>query len=247
MRRPLVSAIVPVILLLGWELGGRFGSIDVRVFSKPTEVVVAGVGALLNGSMVLATLQTLEAAAFGLALGTVAGIAGGIFLGRKNFIEISSRPTVEILRSIPAIAFTPLALLVFGFGLSMEGTVVAYACVWPILISTLAATRNIEPRLLEVASVLELSPIRRLTSIIIPAVFSRVTVGLRTAIGFALVVSVTVEILVNPRGLGYALIVAQQSFRPDLMYAYLVWLAALGMAVGEASKLLDYAVGRRTV
>ena len=246
MRLPWISAIVPVTLLLAWEGAARGGGIDVGIFSKPTDIATAGVGALMDGSMVTATLQTLEAAVFGLILGSVVGIIGGIFLGRQRFIEISSRPTVEMLRSIPAIAFMPLALLVFGFGLPMEGTVVAYACCWPVLISTLAATRNIEPRLLEVASVLELNPLKRITAIIIPAVFSRVTVGLRTAIGFALVVAVTVEILVNPRGLGYALIVAQQSFRPDLMYAYLVWLAALGMSVGEASKLLDYAAGRRT-
>ena len=137
----------------------------------------------------------------------------GIFLGLSPFAEFISRPSVESLRSIPSIAFAPLTLLLFGFGLPMEGMIVAYACLWPILITTISAVRNIEPRLLEIASALEMNPLQQLRKIIIPAVLSRVLVGLRTAVGFAFVVSVTVEILINPRGLGYGLIIAQQSLR----------------------------------
>ena len=63
-------------------------------------------------------------------------------------------PTIEALRPIPAIAFMPLALMMFGFGVGLEASIVAYACVWPILIVTIAAVRAVEGRLLEVAAVL---------------------------------------------------------------------------------------------
>jgi NitT/TauT family transport system permease protein len=129
--------------------------------------------------------------------------------------------------------------LIFGFSLTMESIIVGYAACWPVMIATMAATRRIKPRLLEVAAVLEMTPVERLWTIIAPAVFSRVVVGLRVAIGFALVVAVTVEILVNPRGLGYSLILAQQTFRPDLMYAHIVWLAVLGTIAGALSSQLD--------
>jgi ABC-type nitrate/sulfonate/bicarbonate transport system permease component len=130
-------------------------------------------------------------------------------------------------------------LLLFGFGLPMEGMIVAYACLWPILITTISAVRHIEPRLIEIAAALEMSPLERVQKIIIPAVLSRVLVGLRTAAGFALVVAVTVEILINPRGLGYGLIIAQQSLRIDVMYAYLLWLAVLGLLVNALVRLAD--------
>lgn len=240
MRLSPISAIVPICLLLAWEVAARAGSIDSKTFSQPTAITVAILDALGDGSLLRATRETLEAAVAGLVLGFVIGAILGIFLGLQNVIEIAARPTTEMLRSIPAIAFTPLALLLLGFGFSMEVSVVAYACCWPIFIATLTAVRSIDHRLLEVAAVLEMSPGRRLCSIIAPAVFARVVVGLRTAIAFALVVAVTVEILSNPRGLGYALIVAQQTFRPDLMYALIVWLALLGALFGGLSKLLEY-------
>lgn len=239
MNSHLISAIVPVSLLSGWELGSAVGAIDETTFSRPSAILRAGAIAGADGSLVTATYQTLEAASLGLFAGTLIGVTLGIFLGLQRLVELASRPTLEMLRAIPAIAFTPLALLIFGFGLTMESAIVAYATCWPVMIATLAATRRIEPRLLEVAATLEMTAIERLWTIIIPAVFGRVVVGLRIAIGFALVVAVTVEILVNPRGLGYALILAQQTFRTDLMYALIVWLAVLGMIAGALSSQLD--------
>ena len=68
----------------------------------------------------------------------------------------------------------------------------------------------------------------RLWKIVLPAAFVRINVGVRIALGVALVVAVTIEIAVNPRGLGYALVLAQQSLRPDLMFAQILWLALIG-------------------
>jgi NitT/TauT family transport system permease protein len=138
------------------------------------------------------------------------------------------------LRPIPSIALMPLALLMFGFGLTMEASVVAFACVWPVLLVTIAAVRGIEPRLLELARTLEMSFASSLRKIILPAALARIVVGLRVAVGVSLVVAITVEIVINPRGLGYGMIIASQSLRPDLMYAQLLWLGLLGWGLNTA-------------
>lgn len=231
------SFVIPVSLLAIWEVTSRAGVIDTGAFSMPSAIVLAGWQATMSGEVLVRTWQTLEAAVYGMAVATVVGVAVGVFLGFQPYFEKMSRILFEIARAIPAIALMPLALLVYGFGINMEASIVAYACVWPIIIAAMAATRNIDTRLLEVAAVLEMKPARRYFSIILPAVFARVMVGVRTAIGFALVVSVTIEILANPRGLGYGLIIAQQSFNTPLMYAYLFWLALVGLAINEISKL----------
>jgi ABC-type nitrate/sulfonate/bicarbonate transport system permease component len=230
---------IPVALLLVWEIGADTGWLDLEFLSRPSHILIAGISGLADGTFLFTTWQTLEAALFGLSIALVVGVLSGIVLGLSAFSERMSRPVVESLRSIPSIALAPLSLLLFGFGLPMEGMIVAYACTWPILITTTAAVRNIEPRLIEVSRALEMSAFQRVTKIIVPAVTSRVLVGLRTAVGFALVVAVTVEILINPRGLGYGLIIAQQSLRIDVMYAYLVWLAILGIVVNALLRLAD--------
>lgn len=233
------AIIIPAVALILWELASHTGFIDLEFLSRPSSILIAGISGLADGTFLYATWQTLEAALFGLAIALAVGLLAGIFLGLSRFSELISRPVVETLRSIPSIAFAPLSLLLFGFGLPMEGMIVAYACLWPILITTIAAVRNIEPRMLEVSQALEMNAVQRVQKIIIPAVMSRVLVGLRTAIGFALVVAVTVEILINPRGLGYGLIIAQQSLRVDVMYAYLLWLAILGLTVNALVRMAD--------
>ena len=242
MSLPWRSIAVPAAILVLWELAAGLRIVDLEFISRPSHILIAGIAGLGDGSFLYATWQTLEACLFGLSIALVVGVLVGIFLGLSPFAEFISRPSIESLRSIPSIAFAPLTLLLFGFGLPMEGMIVAYACLWPILITTISAVRNIEPRLLEIASALEMNPLQQLRKIIIPAVLSRVLVGLRTALGFAFVVSVTVEILINPRGLGYGLIIAQQSLRLDVMYAYLLWLAVLGLSVNALVRLADQEV-----
>jgi NitT/TauT family transport system permease protein len=70
-----------------------------------------------------------------------------------------------------------------------------------------------------------------MTKIVLPAAFARINVGLRVAAAISLVVAVTVEIVLNPRGLGYHLILAQQSLQTGLMWAQIVWLCVLGYVV----------------
>jgi NitT/TauT family transport system permease protein len=239
MRDSWRAIVIPVSALLVWEFATHTGLMDLEFLSRPSSILIAGISGIADGTFLYATWQTLEAALFGLSIALVAGALAGIFLGLSRFSELVTRPVIESLRSIPSIAFAPLSLLLFGFGLPMEGMIVAYACLWPILITTIAAVRNIEPRLIEISQALEMNAFQRIRKIIMPAVMSRVLVGLRIAIGFALVVAVTVEILINPRGLGYGLVISQQSLRVDVMYAYLLWLAILGLTINALVRMAD--------
>ena len=189
---------------------------------------MAGYAALRDGSLLLATLQTCETALLGLAIAAVAGIARRRdprpFANCRAYCGTNSRSTA----ADPRHRFMPLALMMFGFGVRLEASIVAYACIWPILIVTVSAVRAVEGRLLEVAAVLELPLWKRMTKIVLPAAFARINVGLRVAAAISLVVAITVEIVLNPRGLGYHLILAQQSLQVGLMWAQIVWLCVLG-------------------
>jgi ABC-type nitrate/sulfonate/bicarbonate transport system permease component len=228
MRRFLIGSILPALFIAVWELSSRTGVLTLESLSRPSDILLAGIAGLADGSILVATVQTFETALLGLSIAAIAGIISGAILGLSPVLERVIDPTIQALRPIPAVAFIPLALMMFGFGISMEAVIVAYACVWPILIVTIAAVQAVEPRLLEVAEVLEMTFVERLYKIILPAAFARINVSLRVAAGIALVVAVTVEIVLNPRGLGYSLMLAQQSLRVDVMYAQLFWLCVIG-------------------
>jgi NitT/TauT family transport system permease protein len=229
--RALRGLVLPVALLSLWELASRAGFIVAESMSYPSAIVLAGYQAVRDGSLMQATLETFGAAFAGMAIGAVLGIGCGIAFGLWRLLASLMRLSTEALRPIPSVALIPLALLIYGFGYRMEIAVVAFACFWPLLIMTENAVRGIEPRLIEVSRALGFGVAARIVKIVLPAALPRVFVGLRLAAAVALVVAVTVEITTNPMGLGYALIVAQESMKPDRMFVFLVWVGFLGWLV----------------
>lgn len=224
----------PVAALLLLEAAARITHLQSDSLAAPSEIVVAFGEAVADGSLLQATRDTLVSAFAGLAIGGSIGLLFGIALGMIPLLDRLMEVTVESIRPIPSVALLPIALIAMGFGYRMEIVIVAFACVWPLLLFTRAAVSGIEPRLIEVAKALRLSAGARVTKIVIPAALPRIFIAFRLSAGFALIVAVTVEIAINPLGLGAAIMTAQQALRPDLMLAYLVWIGVVGFTLNTA-------------
>jgi len=220
--------LLPLALMMAFELWARLTHLQSDSMAPPSAVLAALVAALADLSIPIATRDTLLAAFAGLAIGSVIGLALGIAFGVSSVLDRLMEVTVEAIRPIPSIALLPIALIALGFGYRMEIVIVAFACVWPMLILSRSAVRGIEPRLMEVSRALRLTPMQRIIKIIVPAALPRIFVAFRLSAGIALIVAVTVEIAINPLGLGAGIMLAQQALRPDLMLAYLVWIGAVG-------------------
>ena len=222
------ALLLPITILAIFEIWARAAHLQSDSLAPPSAIAAALVEAFQDGSMLTATRDTLISAFAGLAIGGAVGLAFGIALGIFHIFDRLMEVTIEAVRPIPSIALLPIALIALGFGYRMEIVIVAFACVWPILILTRAAVGGIEPRLIEVSRALRLSPADRVRKIIIPATLPRIFLAFRLAAGIALIVAVTVEIAINPIGLGAAIMTAQQALRPDLMLAYLFWIGLTG-------------------
>ena len=235
----------PLALLTAFELYARAVAPGSDAIAPPSQAVAAFARAVLDGSLFQATAFTLGTAALGLLAGGLLGITLGIALGLAPRAARLTGLTIEMLRPIPSVALIPLAMLVFGFGVRMELSVVAFATFWPMLILTRAAVLQVEPRLLEVSRVLGLSTLQRSFKIVLPAIVPRLFVALRLGVAVALVVAVTVEIAANPNGMGYAMMIAQQSLNPALMLAWLAWIGVVGYAINLGALRLQQGVARR--
>ncbi len=238
----------PAVLLGALEWYTRTVGKDSDALAPPSAALRAFGRALLStgeGSVVQATAFTLGSAGAGLLIGALLGVSIGIVLGLSRRAAQMSFLTVEVFRPIPSVALVPLAMLVFGFGFRMEISVVAFACFWPLLILTQAAVQQVEPGLLEVSRALGLTPVQRSVKIVLPAVLPRLFVSLRLGVAIALVVAVTVEIAANPSGMGYALMIAQQSLAPDLMLAWLLWIGVVGYLINAATEAVQTRLARR--
>jgi NitT/TauT family transport system permease protein len=231
--------VIPVVLLALWEIGARTDFLPPDTMSQPSAIFAAGWEAMMDGSLLLATYQTFQTALLGLAIGSGIGIILGAVIGVSPVLEAVIGPTLDTIRPVPAVALIPLALLIYGFGVRMEVLVVSFSCIWPVLIVTVSAVRGIEPRLIEVSRMLQMPTLSRMRRIILPAALARIAIGIRVGAGVALIVAVTVEIVLNPQGLGYGMIIAAQSLQPELMWAQLLWVGFAGWLFNALLMMID--------
>ncbi len=231
--------VVPVALLVLAEVAFRSSGGTSDSLAPPSRAIAALWGVVTDGSLLVGTAQTLGAMLAGLALGGLGGLAAGIALGFSDLLRRFTFLTIEMLRPIPSVALLPLSLLIFGFGHRMEIAVIAFATFWPSLILTQSAVVQIEPRLIEVARMLRLTKLQIAWKIVLPAAAPRLMTAVRLAAGLALVVAVTAEIVSNPQGLGHDLMIAQETLRPERMFAVLFWVGLLGWGKNAALLALE--------
>ena len=231
--------VFPVVLLALAEVAFRVRVGASDSLAPPSRVVVALIDTMADGSLLAGTARTLGTMLAGLALGALGGLAAGIALGFSETLRRAAFLTIEMLRPIPSVALLPLSLLIFGFGYRMEVAVIAFATFWPSLILTQSAVAQIEPRLIEVARLMGLTRLQTAWKIVLPAAAPRLMTALRLAAGLALVVAVTAEIVSNPQGLGHDLMIAQETLRPDRMFALLFWVGLIGWGKNAALLRLE--------
>lgn len=222
--------VVPLILAGAAEFAMH--GVQSYALAAPSAAIRAFAELAVDGTLWRATLQTLGSALAGVVLGCGAGLALGLWLGLSRAAADAASLSIELLRPIPSVAMIPIALLAFGFGWRLEIAIVAFTCLWPMLLLTKTAVAQVEPRLFEVGQVLRLTPTDTMFKLIVPAALPRVFVAFRLCVGIALVVAVTVEIAANPQGLGYAMILAQQTLHPENLFAMLAWTGVLGWGLG---------------
>jgi ABC-type nitrate/sulfonate/bicarbonate transport system permease component len=221
---------VVVLLVLLAELAVRRFDLSNSV-SAPSDTLRALVDGLTSGELSRDIATTLNRWAQGFAIAIVLGVTVGVLVGASRTLDAALSPLIELLRPIPAVAFIPLAILAFGFGTPMIRSVVAFAAVWPILVSTLYGVRGSDRMLEDVARMSGVGRPGRLARVTVPAALPGITAGIRVAAPIALVVCVTAEYLARMEGIGAYMQDKQSAYELPEMYAAVVLTALLGYGI----------------
>jgi nitrate/nitrite transport system permease protein len=140
-------------------------------------------------------------AGFGCA--SVCAILLGVLLGRRPVLFASLNPYIQILRAISPIAWMPLLLYSVKDSGITAFLVVFMASLWPTLANTAFGVANIRKDYLNVAAILQISPAKVLTTVILPAAGPTIVAGLKISMGSAWVAIIPAEALLGSMGLGY--------------------------------------------
>jgi nitrate/nitrite transport system permease protein len=148
-------------------------------------------------------LISLQRVAVGYGLSAVAGITIGGILGLNRFLGKGFDPVIQVLRTVPPLAWFPITLMVFQDSTTSAIFVIFITAIWPIIINTAIGIRQIPQDYVNVARVLKLPRSAYIKDIVIPATVPFVFAGLRIAVGLAWLAIVAAEMLKADGGIGY--------------------------------------------
>ncbi|MFN9872149.1 MAG: nitrate ABC transporter permease [Cyanobacteriota bacterium] len=151
----------------------------------------------------LQILISLQRVAAGYGLAAVVGIAIGGLLGLSRFVGKGLDPVIQVLRTVPPLAWFPISLMVFQDANTSAIFVIFITAIWPIIINTAVGIREIPTDYTNVARVLRLRKSDYIREVVIPATVPYVFTGLRISVGLAWLAIVAAEMLKADGGIGY--------------------------------------------
>jgi len=225
-RAGMLRGLLPLAVLLAiWQLTA---STDSRSFPPPSTWPDALVELQEEGALLPAIRTTLVTFAVAIGVATVLGAALGMLIGASRKLERALTPIMDFCRTLPPPAIVPVLALLLGANLEMAVTVVVLAAIWPILLNTVTAMRSVPPVRLEMARSLGLTRGDRLRKVVLPSLAPGIMLGVRVAVSIALIVTLLVDILGTGEGLGRELLLGQQTFQPERVWALLLLIGTFG-------------------
>ena len=164
----------------------------------------------------------------GFGLGIAAGLLLALLAARFALVEVIVDPVVEILRPISAIAWIPIAILMFGIGRGVPIFLIFYAAIFPVFINTLSGIKQVDPRLVQAAQMLGASRRMIVTHVVMPAALPIILAGARLSLGVSWMAMVAAELTGADSGLGWRIFWYQEFFAMDKVMAVILTIGVLG-------------------
>ena len=236
-----------VVLLLVWQAVPYFVPLKPGTklfFTVPSQIAGTLWEMFASGSVWAPLGVSATAFAIGLALAIVAGLPLGILLGRSNTLNAMFDPFVTAFNATPRLVFLPLLMLWFGIGLWSKVAVVFLGALFPLLINTYEGVRNADKLLVNVVRSFGANEWDIARLVVVPNALPFIVVGLRLAIGRAVLGVVVSEFFGSQEGLGVVMVRAASAFQVNVVFAGLIIFAVLSLAMTGLVKLLEDRMSR---
>lgn len=219
----------PVLLLLLWEAGSRSGLIPEHTLAAPSSVLATMVDMILSGELPHNLLVSFGRVISGLAIGVTLGVVLALVAGLTRRGDAAIDPLVQIKRTIPVVALSPLFIVWFGIGETPKIALIAFATIFPIYLNLYNGIRGVDVRLIDAARSFGLSRSEIIWNVVLPGALPSLLVGFRYALSIAVIILVVAEQINAASGLGYLINNARDFMRTDIIVVCLMVYAILGL------------------
>ena len=244
--RPMTAAEAEYAALMGKAAGPAGAPAKASGFPSPAAFVRSAAAQLADPfydhgpndkGIAVQLAASLARVALGYLAAVLVAVPLGFLIGMSATLYRALNPFIQILKPISPLAWMPIALYTIKDA-ALSGVFVIFICsLWPMLVNTAFGVASVRRDWLNVARTLELTPLRRAFTVILPAAAPTIVTGMRISMGIAWLVIVAAEMLVSGTGIGYFV----WNEWNNLSLAHVIFAVLI---IGLVGMLLDFAFAR---
>ncbi|MFT4021636.1 MAG: ABC transporter permease [Acinetobacter sp.] len=244
-KRYIIAVVSLVFWVILWQLLTQFkvnlGLVNFSNVPTPMHVVSALLGFFQLTAAWEHLASSIVRVIWGFIFAALFGITLGLLAGRYPKLAAFLMPPLEVLRPIPAVAWIPLAILIFPSSEASMIFITFIGALFPILLNTVHGVGAVDPRLIASARSLGASDIAIIWEVVIPGALPNVITGLSIGMGTCWFCLVTAEMISGQHGIGYF---TWESFTLQNYSNIVVGMVLIG-ALGMLSSVLVRVLGNR--
>jgi NitT/TauT family transport system permease protein len=245
-RRPetVLSPLLLVVVLVGWEWGVRLLGVPRYILPPPSQVVGAlwnglDAGIFSRGGYWLHTGVTLSEVLLGFFIGSGVGLVLGTVISQIRLLEATLRIYIVALQSLPKIALAPIIVLWFGYGLTSKVVIICLLTFFPLLVTSMAGFRAVDRERLELMRALGANTWQTFWKVRLPSALPFIFAGLEMAAVFSVVGAVVGEFVGAQRGLGTLILSMDAQMDTAGTFSVFIILCLLGSLLHFALRTIQ--------
>ncbi len=235
----LPAAVFLGLIVILWELISRAAAVPAYILPAPTEIAAAlGDNFLL---LIAHTRVTLAAVLSGLALAVLTACILAVAMDRWKPLKQALYPVLVISQSIPIFALAPLMLIWFGVGLLPKILIVTLVCFFPLAVNLVEGLSQVDPEAIDLMQTMKANRWMIMSSVQLPFAMPFFFSGLKIAATYSVLGAIIGEWLGARAGLGIYMLRAMNSFRTSHLFASVIVVILLSLALFKLVELAGWA------
>jgi ABC-type nitrate/sulfonate/bicarbonate transport system permease component len=226
-------------VLIGWEAVVAGARLNPIYLPRPSQILIALITMFKTGGLLSDLLATLARIFGGFVIALVAGTLLGIWMATSERVSAIADNFIAALYPLPKVTLIPLLIIWLGTGGPFMLAISALGAIFPIVINTVLGIRQCDSGLILAARDLGATNRQVIGMVLLPSAIPSIFAGVRLGLGVSIILVVAAEMVVGKVGLGARLYLAGQVLETEQVFAVLIVLAILGIAVTKAQDLID--------
>lgn len=236
-KKILYPVIIFTAVIVGWEIFVHVAGIRSYLLPSPSRIAVEFAA---NAKFFFKEISiTLLEFVGGLGLGLAAGVILAIIISYFKNVGLAIYPLILAIRSLPKVAIAPIIIVWFGAGYVSMVIVSFLFCFFPVLINTASGLMDIDPGMIELFHSMRATKLQIYRKVRIPHALPYLMDGIKIGLPAAMIGAILGEFLAAESGLGWMIIYASSIFKIPLMFAGVIFITVITIAIWELFILID--------